>query len=431
MSATPRLRDSDFAAQWREAVANGLSLRGFARELGRDHSAVIATGDRLRRNGFDLPLFPRSGGRVNQDNLHFDGEATAESLLDLMRDVQREAPTRFLTRNQFAHDTGLADKTWNRYFGTFAEFKRQAGVDMPRSISRLEIDVAKHVSVDHYRVVGEARCNYGEKYLRPGKGRFRTILAGSDLHDRECDPFWLRVFIDTARRAQPDIVCLDGDVFDLPEFGKYTVDPRKWDASGRVEFVHEHVFAPLREAVPNAQIDLIEGNHEYRLVRHMADASPAMMDLLSGLHGMSVADLFALPRYEINYVAKGDLHAYRATDIKSEIARNWRIYYECVLAHHFPEGRRKGLPGFNGHHHKHAAWPASSPIFGAYEWHQLGCGHVRDAEYCDGEIWGNGFALIHVDTVTKATNIEYIPVTDFAVVGGRFYQREDESNGQS
>lgn len=419
------LSHTEFARLWREAVASGNSLRGFARDIGRDHSSVIGTADRLRAKGIDLPRFPRSGGRVNQDNLQYDEAATAESLLELMRDVQREEPTRFLTRNEFAHHTGLADRTWTRYFGTFAEYKRQAGVDMPRAISALEVKVAKHVSSDHYRVVGESRLGWGERYMRDRAGRFKTILAGSDLHDRECDPFWLRAFIDTARRAQPDVICLNGDVFDLPEFGRYTVDPRKWDAAGRIEFVHREVFARLRMAAPNAQIDLIEGNHEHRLVRHMADAAPAMMSILSELHGMSVADLFGLRKYEINYVAKGDLCASRATDVKAEIARNWRIYYGCVLAHHFPEGRHKGLPGFNGHHHKHVSWPGQSPIFGPFEWHQLGCGHVRDAEYCDGEIWHNGFALVHVDTATKATNIEYVPVTDFAVVGGHLYQRDE------
>lgn len=424
----PKISHTEFARLWNEAVANGQSLRALARDMDRDHSSVIATADRLRRKGVDLPLFPRAGGRVNQDGLRYDMYATAESLLDLMRDVQREEPKRFLTRNFFAHHTGLCDRTWTQFFGTFAEFKRQAGIDMTRGLHKLERDVATHVSRDHYKVVGAARLNYGEKYMRPGKGRFRTILAGSDLHDRECDPFWLRVFIDTARRAQPDIICLDGDVFDLPEFGKYNVDPRKWDASGRVAFVHKHVFAPLRMAAPNAQIDLIEGNHEFRLIRHMADASPAMMNLLSELHGMSVADLFGLPKYEINYIAKCDLNAHRNTDIKSEIARNWRVYYDCVLAHHFPEAQRRGLPGFNGHHHKHISWPHSSPVFGPFEWHQLGSGHVRDAEYCDGEVWHNGFALVHVDTATRATNIEYIPVTDFAVVGGKFYQREEHIN---
>lgn len=422
-----KLRDAQFFDIWRRSVADGTGLREMARQLGMDHRSLLARADRARANGVSLPRFPRAGGRVNQDNLRFDDKATPESLLDLMRDVQRDDPKRFLTRNHFAHITGLADKTWNRFFGTFAEFKRQAGVDMPRAVSALERDVAKHVSVDQYRLVGDARREYGERYVRDKHGRFKTILVGSDLHDKECDPFWLRVFIDTAKRAQPDVICLDGDLFDLAEFGKYTVDPRKWNAAGRIRFVHENVLKPLRDAAPAAQIDLIEGNHEYRLVRHMADAAPAMMDLLSDLHGMSVARLFGLDRFEVNYVAKCDLSAYRETDIKQEIARNWRIYYDCVLAHHFPEGRRKGLPGFNGHHHKHLSWCASSPIFGAYEWHQLGCGHVRDASYCDGEIWGNGFAMVHVDTATKATNTEYIPVTDFAVVGGKFYRRAIEA----
>ncbi|MCY1559947.1 hypothetical protein D9M68_970330 [compost metagenome] len=48
---------------------------------------------------------------------------------------------------------------------------------------------------------------------------------------------------------------------------------------------------------------------------------------------------------------------------------------------------------------------------------------MKDASYCDAEKWDMGFLLAHVDTEKKLVNQEYIPVTDFAVVGGKFYYR--------
>lgn len=141
---------------------------------------------------------------------------------------------------------------------------------------------------------------------------------------------------------------------------------------------------------------------------------------------MTVSKLLGLDQYEINYVARGDLAAYTQRDHTKELEKNYRIYWDCFLAHHFPHARNMGLPGVNGHHHKHQVWPMFNPIYGAYEWHQLGAGHQRSAEYCEGEKWHTGFAIVHVDTATRAVNIEYIPVTDMAIVGGRWYHRTKE-----
>jgi hypothetical protein len=83
-----------------------------------------------------------------------------------------------------------------------------------------------------------------------------------------------------------------------------------------------------------------------------------------------------------------------------------------------------GIPGASGHHHKHLVWTAYSPVHGPWEWHQLGCGHQREASYCAGEKWGQGFLLAHADTRTKRTQFEYADLSHpGAMVGGKFYER--------
>ena len=267
------------------------------------------------------------------------------------------------------------------------------------------------------------KVQYAGKYDRPGGGRWRTILVGSDLHDKNCDPFWRRLFLDTAKRVQPEVICLNGDVFDLPEFGRYTVDPREWDVVGRIRWVQQFI-TELRRAAPNAQIDLIEGNHEFRLIRHLAEATPAMRAVLSDLHGFTISRLLLLDECEVNYVAKMNLATFTKRDVAEQLADNYVIYWDSVLAHHFPQGRAMGLPGWNGHHHKHIVWHSYSPVYGPFEWHQVGCGHKRSASYAEGERWSNGFMLVHVDTHKKSTAFEYVDVRDFAMIGGQFYLRE-------
>jgi hypothetical protein len=352
-------------------------------------------------------------------------EGSADDVIADLRQMAEEDPTRVISRNYYRINGKYAESVWNQYYGTFHEFKRQAGIVLTRQQHALEKAVAKHASVDHYRKMSEERTAFAESYLRPSNRRFQTMVICSDLHDHEIDPFFLRVLLDTVKRVQPEKVCFNGDVFDLPEFGKYPVDPREWDAAGRIKFVHEKIIGPVRQAAPEAEIDLIEGNHEARLLRQLADATPALRAVLSDIHGMSIADLLGLKKYEVNYIASSDLATFTKRDHDKELQKNYKVYWKCFLAHHFPHGKDMGLPGANGHHHKHIVFPNYSPVYGAYEWHQLGCGHRRSASYCDGAKWHMGFSLVHVDTHRFRVNQEYIPITDFAVVGGKFYSRDE------
>ena len=221
---------------------------------------------------------------------------------------------------------------------------------------------------------------------------------------------------------QPDVINLTGDIFDLPEFGKYDVDPRSWNVVGRIKWVHEFL-AELREACPNAQIDLVEGNHEHRLLRHFGDRTPALKVVLSELHALSLASLLGVDKFEVNYISKSDLGGFTQTNIRDEVKRNFVVYDEALLAHHFPDARSWGLPGWNGHDHKHHCWPVYTAVHGASEWHQLGCGHMRDASFANGEKWSNGFLTVHLDAKTKSSVFNYHDVRDHAVIHGKWYER--------
>lgn len=350
--------------------------------------------------------------------------ATKEECIRILRAMAEAEPEKVITRNYFRNNSPLAESAWNKHFGTFEEFKRQAGITLTRHAHRMERDVAKHASLENFRLMNAEKREYSGKYLKPDNKRFQTILVGSDIHDIECDPFWRKTFLDTAKRVQPEKVVLNGDLFDLPEFGKYAVDPRTWDVVGRIKWVHTFL-ADLRKAVPNSELILIEGNHEYRLLRHMSEASPAMKAILSDLHGFTVPKLLGLDQFEVNYIAPADLATLTVSDAKSEIKRNFHIMYDFIVAHHFPEGSNFGLPGWNGHHHSHWCETHYNPIYGSFEWHQLGSGHKREASYTNGEKWGEGFALVHVDTVAKRCQFEYIDTTSsFVMIGGKFYGRD-------
>ncbi|SAK98487.1 hypothetical protein AWB80_07533 [Caballeronia pedi] len=407
-----------------------------AKELGIDQSSTVKRMRRLREalgvepelepvpaGAFRDPRNPRRIVPLSEDQRKYRPDWTAQDCINELVRVALIDETRSLTRNYFRVHSDISESTWNRHFGTFLEFKRQADIILSRHAHGIERAIAKHASKDVQRGMNEQKRGYEDKYLRPHGARFQTVLVASDIHDIECDPFWHRCFIDTARRVQPEKIVINGDALDLPEFGKYGVDPREWNVVGRIKWLHAFL-EETRTAAPNAEVIYIEGNHEARLIRHLGEATPALKVVLSDLHGFTVPKLLGLDAYEVNYIARMDLTAFTERDIKKELAKNYHVMYDCLMAHHFPEGRRMGIPGFNGHHHSHIVWHDYSPMFGPFEWHQLGAGHIRAASYCAGERWGNGFLLAHVDTKSKRTQMEYVDTShEHVMIGGRFYQR--------
>ncbi len=327
-----------------------------------------------------------------------------------------------LTRHRYREAGKYETFEVEKVFGSFTEAKRAAGLQHTRLQQQVLGQLARHAAHDELRKMTIERADYAEKYRKPTGRRFQTILGCNDVHDKEMDAFWGRVFLDTARRVQPDVIALNGDIYDLPEFGRYMVDPREWDVVGRIKAVHEFLEG-LREACPDAEIVFIEGNHEARLLRHLAEASPSIQAVLADLHGFTVPKLLGLDTFEVRYVGRGNLAAFNKSDINRELEKNYEIFFNSVLAHHFPHGKNRGVPGWNGHHHKEVATPFFSQQYGPSMWHQFGCGHRREASYCEADLWDMGFGLYHVDAERQRSVCEYVSVKDFAVVGGQYYVR--------
>lgn len=365
----------------------------------------------------DVPL-----SEVAIPKLH---NATAQETLDDLRRMAEANPEQVIGRNYYRVHGKYSESAWSQYWGTFHEFKRQAGIVLTRQQHNLEKQIAKHASVGHYRDMNDERRSYGDAYDKPTSKRFKQVLVAADMHDKNVDPFYLDVLLDTCKRVQPDVICLAGDIFDNPEFGRYTVDPRQWDVVGRIKFVHDNILRPMREACPNSQIDFVEGNHELRLCKHLADATPALRAVLSDLHGMTISKLFGLDQFGINYIAKGDISAYNLSDIHKEVKKSYKNYWDCFIVHHETEGANLGMPGINGHHHKTVIQSKYSELYGAYNWIQIAGGHKLDAEYTHPK-WQLGFAIATCDTLTKQTVFDTITFSEnFAVVGGVYYERSN------
>lgn len=362
----------------------------------------------------------------------YDPNATEEEMLGDLRRVQEMFPGRHITQNHYWLKGLYSFSTYTAKFGNFEEFRRQARLQVSRGQHKMQREIAKHASLDVYReFYNEEILPYIGCYERDDNGKtIKVMVVGSDFHDIEADPFVLALFIDTCRRLQPDIIILNGDVFDLYEFSRFDIDPRRANVAERFKFVREMIFAKLREVCPNAQIDFVLGNHEWRFLKLFADRTSYLKVVLSEVMGLTLEDVFGVHEYEINLICKWDLAAFMQRDMTQQVKENYKIYYGAFVAAHL-QNYKFGVSGTSGHTHKPSTdhfWN----IHGKHTWVVTPCIAKTPVEYREGpDIFMNGFNIVFVDTVTKQVQQELIIIPgDFAAIAGKLYTRRSFEMGK-
>lgn len=363
---------------------------------------------------------------LSERSKKYDPTATIAEIVTDIRRLQEEFPTRTISRDFYRVYGKYSDATWNRHFGTWLEARRQAGIELNRFQHTLERDIAKHAHLDIYRQFQKEQVDpWIGKYEVPDNGqRFKKIMMCSDLHDKELDPFCWSVFLDTCARVKPDIIVLAGDVFDQGEFSRFDQDPRNFSLKEAFEFVKTKIFKPLRETCPDAQIDFIIGNHDWRIIKFIANKSPNLKVILSDVMGLTLADIFGLPEFKINLVSRLDLSAFSASETRSEIKNNFKIYYDCLVVDHHGQ-QTFGMSGCSGHTHRTNMASSANLVRGPIHWITMGCLSNIDFEYQERMNKSHqSFCLWHIDTKTKQCQPEHFIFTDeMIVVAGKYYTR--------
>lgn len=358
----------------------------------------------------------------------YDPNATKEDCIrDLREMFTRE--DRFISRDYYRLNGTYSERVWTRYFGTMEEFRSEAGLQPTRHAKKIEKDTAKHAALDCYRKFYRLEIEpWVEKYPKATlkNSAMKKMVVGSDIHDIEADMFVLSVFLDTCRVEQPDIIVLNGDTFDMYEFSHFDTDPRKVNLGARMQFVRDHVFAPLRRACPDAQIDFIIGNHEHRLLKHIASKSPQIFCLMD-VHDLTLTQLLGLDKFEINLVSKGNTSAYKPKEIKAEVKKNYKVYFETVVVNHYGN-EDFGLLSIGGHTHRPEMTTQTLISTGPINHVTLGCMCKLDAEYTKTkENWQQGFGIVYIDSIMKRGQVHQILFNEyFANVNGRYYFRNTE-----
>lgn len=360
----------------------------------------------------------------------YDPDATAADCKADLQELQSKYPYRTIFRNLYRAEGKYAETTWTQFFGNMQEFRAQAGLEPTRYQRAHEKAIAKHASLDHYPAFYRKQIDpITWLYPRTERKRVNTLVSISDNHDLKQDPFVWRVFCETLRGFQPDIVGFNGDQNDCYEFSRYGIDPRQANPVAALSKTRS-MFAEAREICPNSEIIWNLGNHEWRIQKHMADATPYLRAVLSDFMGLEWADIFGVREFNININCKWDLKAYMKRDIEQQVANNFVILWECFAMKHIIESNLS-ISGTSGHTHRPETRTYANLSRGRrtpLNWTVTGSGCRGDAEYAEGlDRTSQGFALFHIMPDSGICVPENVIIQgDFAAVGGKYFYRQDD-----
>lgn len=322
-------------------------------------------------------------------------------------------------------------------FGNHQEFQRAAGLLDSRIATQYKNRRARlHTEEGIHSYIAEEILPYEDRFDRKNKRTpsqdYRQIVVASDWHGEYTDPFTADVFFDVVRRTQPDVIALNGDIVDFPAVSRWAKDPRKiLNLQQEIDFVRKRILERTRRTAPEAQIDWIIGNHEYRLVRFLADAAPA----LCSLRCLRFSELFDLEKLQINLVFGNNFLAPDEASAQAGIAKNWAEYWDTyVVTHGIATGKHPsskeissyGMSGTSGHVHRPQMFSMPTLINQYADWLSAGmmAQHACGEDYVVGPTkWTNGFVFATVFPEERiAIQVPVIVKKGRAVFAGKIYK---------
>lgn len=333
------------------------------------------------------------------------------------------------TKRSYANYGDYGANTPIRRFGSWKQACIEAGLSEDTLYeARVRREKRQGYNMAHGEKIARELRPFINKYKRlPDSKRFRTALTISDVHDMNADPFTLRTFLDCVDRIKPDRLLLVGDIFDGTESNRFHKDAGDYRPVDRHRFVRDKIFKPMRELVPDAQIDFQLGNHELNFVRHIAESAGSMRDILQELHGMTLSKFLMLDEFEINLQSQLDFSGWTKRHDDNVLAQDILVVDDAFMVAHKPHYKRWHMPGVSGHVHNWQMWNVHRVVNGNQlvgQWWTQGAACRKKVVYCDPSHWQQGFCIVNWDNLKKYVQI--IPVDTsgtMAYAAGKGYER--------
>ena len=127
---------------------------------------------------------------------------------------------------------------------------------------------------------------------------YKKMVVIGDLHIPHHDRLLLLLFKKFLKYFKPDILVINGDLLDCFEISRFDKVPKEGQSLQEECDMAYDILKEFRDILPDAQIDYIEGNHDWRLKQYLIKKAPE----LYGLRGLSIPSLLRLKELKINWV---------------------------------------------------------------------------------------------------------------------------------
>ena len=183
--------------------------------------------------------------------------------------------------------------------------------DDPNSQIRLEVSVRPIREPFRFPDVTAWAPIPKPKRAKRAKGEPEKVIVVSDQHAPFHHKANHRLLCRFLEDEQPDRIICAGDLLDFPDISRHrTIPGDKWDASVNecLQAGYE-LLSDYRHAAPDAQIDLLPGNHDVRLAHKVIDQTERLWDIRAAgedIPALSLQKLLHLDRLHINFVDETD-----------------------------------------------------------------------------------------------------------------------------
>jgi len=201
------------------------------------------------------------------------------------------------------------------------------------------------------------------------------------------------------REVHPDKVMILGDFMDFGYISKFSKG--KWGVREGVRMPEDFAFAREElekiQDLSDAQVVLLEGNHDYRL-RALREEDPLMGEMLEMDKQLGLEEIGVewVPRLEQPYRVGGMGYLHGEIAVKYHVRRSLETYYENLCYGHVHRPQMDTLP-----------LPGMGIVLKGYS---LGCLSPVNPSYLKGRpsAWSLGFGWAETDM--ESTTITQIPV---------------------
>jgi hypothetical protein len=270
-----------------------------------------------------------------------------------------------------------------------------------------------------------------------------------DPKTKELDPFHdrraMNIFLQVIKEFEPDKIINLGDLLDFPQFGRYAQEPGfALTTQDTLEEGHRFL-AEQRANAPDAEIVVLEGNHDLRLASYIMQNAKAAFGITrakdpSGWPVMSVPYLLRMDELNINYVAGYPAGEYYIND-RLKCIHGRRTGQRGKVAARVLEDER--ISTVTGHNHHiellHKTLHSRNGPVSSYA-ASLGCLCRIDGvvpSYGNGinehgnavkkyEDWQQGIGIIYYEEGEGDHTLVHVPIHEGkAIIDGKVYQAED------